>query len=880
MSATLDRLTAALAGRYAVERELGAGGMATVYLAEDVKHRRKVAVKVLRAEVAAAIGAERFRREIDVAARLQHPHILPLLDSGQADGFYYYVMPYVKGESLRERLDRRGELPVRDALRVLIQVTDALAHAHAHGVVHRDIKPDNVLLSDRHALVTDFGVAKAVAGADNLTAVGVTLGTPAYMAPEQAAGDPNLDQRTDVYAVGVLGYELLTGRPPFTGLTPQETLAAQVTRAPEPVEARRSGVSPAFAVVLMRCLAKRPADRWQTADELLAQLERLVTRRGSTPTATRPPVAPDASPSPVLVAFLAVVGASVLLGAGVLVARRSAPEVPQFGRRWPVTIDPGVEIDPSLSPDGRFVAYVAGPLGHTRLQVRQVEGGMPIHLVRDSSGRERFPYWSRDGQQILFQSRRGIEVVPVLGGPSRLVIAAGGASPIPGPVAPDGGHFVYASQDSLFVAALENPARRFLTTGKELHSLSWSTDGRWIAFVSGNVQYVSSQVLGNIAESSIWVVSADGGTPVRVTDDRSLNVSPVWAPGRVLLFVSNRDGGREVYRIALGRSGAPASEPVRLTTGLNAHGISTSADGKRLAYSLFTETSNVWWIAIPPPGRGAVSVSQARALTAGNQTIEGFAISPDGRWLGFDSNRSGRQQVYRVRLDGGEPEQLTRDSMDDFRATWSPDGLQLAYHSFRGGRRQVFVASVEGGTSAQVTAGADDQRTPEWSPDGRSLLVHTNTYTSPALHLIARTPTGWSAPRLLPLVLGSDTVAPQPGISATWSPDSRYVACFCDGLVVIPVAGGPARRLVPGTSAGRVDWSDDGRTLYYLSSDATGLTTVNAIPAAGGTPRVVVRFDDPARPWHRYGLRVRGSRLYFTLGDLQSDIWVTDLEPR
>jgi eukaryotic-like serine/threonine-protein kinase len=879
VNAPLDRLRAALAGRYAVERELGAGGTATVYLAEDVKHRRKVAVKVLRAEVAATIGAERFRREIDVAAQLQHPHILPLLDSGQADGFYYYVMPYVKGESLRERLDRRGELPVRDALRVLIQVTDALAHAHAHGVVHRDIKPDNVLLSGRHALVTDFGVAKAVAGSDTLTAVGVTLGTPAYMAPEQAAADPNPDQRTDVYAVGVLGYELLTGRPPFNGLTPQETLAAQVTQAPKPVEARRSGVSPAFATVLMRCLAKRPADRWQTADELLAQLERLVARRGSTPTSTRELAGLRPSPSPVLLVLLTMVGASVLLGAGLLVARRESPEVPQLGRRRPVTIDPGVEIDPALSPDGRFVAYVAGPVGRTRLQVRQVEGGMPIHLVRDSGGRERFPYWSRDGQQILFQSRRGIEVVPVLGGPSRLVIAAGGALPIPGPVAPDGAHFVYASHDSLFVAALEGQNRRLLTIGRELHSFSWSTDGRWIAYVSGNVQYVSSQVLGNIAESGIWVIAADGGTPVRVVDDRSLNVSPAWGTGRALYFVSNRDGGREVYRLELGRTGSPTRPPIRLTTGLSAHGISLSADGTRLAYSVFTETSNVWGIAIPAAG-GPVSVSQARPLTAGNQTIEGFAISGDGRWLAFDSNRSGLQQVYRVPISGGAPEQVTRDSVDAFRPSWSPDGLQLSYHSFRGGRRQVFLIDADGGAPTQVTSGADDRRTPEHSPDGRYLLVHANSYTTPALQLLTRTATGWSPPRPLPIVLGTDTVAPQSGVVGTWSPDSRFVACACAGLVVIPVGGGQARRLATGPEGGPVAWSDDGRTVYYLDRDSTGAMSVNAIPSAGGASRVVVRFDDPTRPWHRYGLRVRGSRLYFTLGDLQSDIWVADLEQR
>jgi tetratricopeptide (TPR) repeat protein/tRNA A-37 threonylcarbamoyl transferase component Bud32 len=287
-----ERLTAALAGRYAIERELGAGGMATVYLAEDVKHRRKVAVKVLRPELAATLGPERFSREIEIAAQLQHPHILPLLDSGEADGFLYYVMPYVDGESLRERLARHGELPIPEATRVLVEVVDALAHAHRRGVVHRDIKPDNVMLSERHALVADFGVAKAVSeatGRQKMTTAGVALGTPSYMAPEQAAADPNVDHRADIYAVGAMAYELLAGRPPFTGMTNQEILAAHVTQRAEAVTTRRPAVPPALGAVVMKCLEKRPADRWQTADELLAALEPLATPSGGvTPAQTQP----------------------------------------------------------------------------------------------------------------------------------------------------------------------------------------------------------------------------------------------------------------------------------------------------------------------------------------------------------------------------------------------------------------------------------------------------------------------------------------------------------------------------------------------------------------------------------------------------------------
>ncbi len=288
----LDRLNAALADRYTVERELGSGGMATVYLAEDIKHHRKVAIKVLREDLAASMGAARFLREIEIAAQLQHPNILPLLDSGDADGLLYYVMPYVAGQSLRERIDKEGELPVHEAARLIGEVVDALVEAHAHGVVHRDIKPDNVMLSGRHALVADFGVAKAISeatGRNTVTTLGVAVGTPAYMSPEQAAADPHIDHRSDIYAVGALAYELLTGRPPFVGATPQQVLAAHVTEAAEPVTKRRPAIPVPLETVIMRCLAKRPADRWQTAAELHAALEPFGTPSvGITPTQTAP----------------------------------------------------------------------------------------------------------------------------------------------------------------------------------------------------------------------------------------------------------------------------------------------------------------------------------------------------------------------------------------------------------------------------------------------------------------------------------------------------------------------------------------------------------------------------------------------------------------
>ena len=331
MSETHDRLTQALSERYAIERELGHGGMATVHLARDLRYDRVVAIKVLRPELAQAMGGARFLREINIAAKLQSPHILPLLDSGEADGLLYYVMPYVEGDSLRGLIARNGALAPSDAMRLLRDIVDGLAHAHRAGIVHRDIKPDNVMIADRHALLVDFGVAKAMSDATahhDLTSIGISLGTPAYMAPEQAAADPAIDHRADIYSVGMVAYEMLTGEPPFSG-TPQAVIAAQITTAPEPLLAVKPELSPAIAQIVMRCIEKDPAKRFQTADDLLATLESLVTPSGA-------PVAAAAVASPksrwALVAGVAVLAVLAFFGTSRLrtdrwVHRTALPEL-------------------------------------------------------------------------------------------------------------------------------------------------------------------------------------------------------------------------------------------------------------------------------------------------------------------------------------------------------------------------------------------------------------------------------------------------------------------------------------------------------------------------------------------------------------------------
>jgi Tol biopolymer transport system component/tRNA A-37 threonylcarbamoyl transferase component Bud32 len=882
VTSTPSALAQALADRYAIERELGQGGMATVYLAEDVRHRRKVAVKVLRPELAASMGPDRFLREIEIAAQLQHPHILPLLDSGDADGFLFYVMPYVQGESLRDRLARERELPVHDALRIVTEVADALAHAHQHGVVHRDIKPENILLSGRHALVADFGVAKAVSEASGrlkLTSVGVALGTPTYMAPEQASADPNLDHRVDIYALGVVAYELLAGRAPFTGHTAQEVLAAHMTRPPEPIRNFRSNVSPAVETIVLRCLEKHPADRWQTTSELVNQLEPVATPSGGiTPTSTLPITAVRAEPprtgGPPRWLAWAAGGALVAGGALALtLVNRPAPAL-VVGKRIPVAVGSEVERWPSLSPDGKTVVFTRGSWRDSHLYVQQVDGGAPLAIPAQLQGWQCCGALSPDGSRLLLLANDQLYIVPTLGGQARLV--PGGTATGWGTWSPDGRRIVYSGGDTLYVQGLDDPRGTVIAHGDDLHSPAWSPDGRMIAFVMGNAGF---HVTGNLAPSAIAVVPATGGTPVIVTDTIGLNISPVWVPGRAsLLFISDRDGGRDVYEVALTSSRKPAAPPVRITAGLNPDRIALSADGSRLAWSVFGETSNVW--SIPIPARDSVPLAQATPVTSGTQTIENESVSPDGKWLYYDSDLKGNADIWRIPLAAGAaagpPEQITTDPAPEFDPSISPDGNTVAFHSFRTGNRDVFVMPSSGGTPVQVTTSPQHDWNPRWSPDGKTLVFDGGTRNDSTLWLVRRRGDGaWESPQVL-VIRGRRAATSL----AAWSPDGRKLTINGDsGLVLVDVASRSARLIAPSSRGCCSAWSADGRTVYWSTSEG-GRFTIQAVPATGGAARTVVYADAPDRQVHRLGLAVSNGRFYFTLSNRVADVWVAEVERR
>jgi Tol biopolymer transport system component len=798
-------------------------------------------------------------------------------------------MPFVEGESLRRRLAQQGELPIHEAVKIMIEVCDALSYAHARGVVHRDIKPDNVLLSGRHALVTDFGVAKALSeatGHHQLTSAGVALGTPAYMAPEQAVGESHIDQRVDIYAVGVLGYELVSGRTPFTGRTSQEVLAAHVTQAPEPLCNRRPACPPGFESIVMKCLAKRPADRWQTADELLAQLEPLATPSGgTTPTQTRPIAA--VSPGKRSVFRWGSVGAVLLILAavGLLLARRPVPAAPLLGKRSALTLDSGLEINPALSPDGKLVAYSRMTPAETRLVVQQVAGGEPVAVARWPGLFAAMPAWSPDGARLLYTSPRGLELIPALGGVSRLLAAQDPLLSPRGRVrgmgwgswAPNGDEIVYSSADTLYILSLNAETPRLLVKTRDPHSPVWSPDGRWIAYVSGNPQYPS---LGNLAPSSIWVVPAPGGAPVQVTEDRPLHTSPVWLPdSRGLLYVSNQDGGRDIYFVRLSRSGTPAAAPIRMTTGLYPHTVSLSADGRRLAYAVHTETSNI--VAVPlQPGR-SVSLREAKPVTSGSQQIESFSVSPDGRWLVFDSNRNGNQDIWRMPLDGGTPpELLSAGPEDEFQPSYSADGSFVGFHAARSGStRDLYVVPSKGGRRSRIGVQTQNNLAPRFSPDGLSLLFSEWPAVGvPLVHAVRRPArdSGWS--RTTPLFS-----IPATG-GGDWCPGGKWIAylqrtrlarAHADGKNPQTLASFP-----PDFTPFYTRCPQDGRSVYYSGLNVDGRYVVYEVPLTGGRTREVAHSEGPSYQNFRFGFQVRGRTLYTSLADRQSDVWLAEVAPK
>jgi len=888
----LARLNAALIDRYTIERELGRGGMATVYLAEDLKHHRKVAVKVLRPELAAALGPERFLREIAIAAPLNHPHILPLLDSGDAAGLLYYVMPYVAGESLRERLNRERQLPIDEALQIAREVADALSYAHRHDVVHRDIKPENILLESGHAVVADFGIARAItaAGSDRLTDTGIAVGTPAYMSPEQSTGEQVIDGRSDLYSLGCVLYEMLVGETPYTGPTAQAILAKKLSEPLPRVSVVRETVPAGMEAALTKALARTPADRYRTAAEFVAALahpEAMVTPSGAM-----------TWPGKVLRRLPRwVPGVAGLAAVGLLVSQwlKSKPLNITISDITPVTTERGVEFQPAISPDGKEVAYVVGPIGAPHLVIRKtanVAGGGEARPADSSLLREWYPSWSPDGEFVRFLACRATGCVwnetGSLGGAVRSV-------PLPQRVltrvvdwpgltaegdpcvawAPEGARVAFVVGDTIFTSASADTTTRSIavhrTRYSALHSLSWSPDGKVIAYVNGNPLWRAS---GNVARSSLWIVDASGGEPQRVTTDDHLNVSPAWLDARHLLFVSDRDGPRGVYVVEVGPHGS-RGQP-RLVPGVaDPHSISYSTSARKLAYAKFSLHQNIWAY---PLGRATpISIKDGLPVTSGSQVIELSDLSPDGRWLAFDSNRRERMDLYKVSLGGGDAVPLTSLLGDEMDPRWSPDGREIAFHAFASDSTtisQIMVMPAAGGPPAPLTNSPGAKSYPVWSPNGLQIAFRSNRTGSQRIWLLSRDGVGGAWRETGPF-------ADCPSVLSDWAPDGSGVLCDTDlDLVLVSPEGRELwrRNLIP--TSGLISYlvaryARDGRTIYVAGTHRDGRQGVWAIPVAGGALRLVIASDEPGRV--ATYLSVGPDRLYLAVSQYDSDIFVMNL---
>jgi serine/threonine protein kinase/Tol biopolymer transport system component len=886
----IEELNQSLTPAYRIERQLGAGGMATVWLAHDVRHRRVVAIKVLHREISAILGTERFLKEIEVTAGLQHPHILPLFDSGSAGWILYYVMPYVDGESLRQRLVRDGALPIREAVRILRDVADALAHAHAHGVVHRDIKPENVMLRDRHALIADFGIAKALTEAaevDTITVGGVAIGTPAYMSPEQAAADKRVDHRADIYAFGILAYEVLTGRVPFEAATTRALLVAHLTSEPPPLLVQRPEIPPRLAALVDRCLEKDPDVRWQRADDIVAELEELDTSDAG--------VAQAKHPRTRAVIAIAAVVLGILIVAGLWWRRTPESSSYRVGRVMALTTSEGLELDPTLSPNGKTVAYVVGPPGRTRVYLRQIDGGRAIPLIDDSvAPNQRWPQWSPDGARIVFQAgadealyradrlRPGgtIYSVPALGGTPRQLVAPSMEADAFAPCwSPDGRQLAFVRSDTVYLIPSDGGTPQFLAATRGAFGPRWSPDGTRIAYAAGNPRFVFGTThLGNDAPASIWVVRVADKRATLVVPDSSLNVSPVWTPdSRSILFVSDRGGRRDVYRLPVQSSGERGGVTERVTTGIDAHTIDLSRDGTRLVYSAYTPSAHLW--SLPMPHGTPARAYDGKQLTFDREAIEGIALSADGRWLAFDSDRSGNFDVWKMPAQGGAPAQLTTDPTGDHVQSWSPNGEELVLHSFRTGNRDVFVMGADGNGLQRVTFSPVSDANPVWC-DNNSLIIQSSTTGNEEFYLWTRQKRG--APWVMAKRLTTEHAA-----DPACSPDGQWVSYVWDGaLNVISMTSSARRVLVPASDPAKRPepampaFGPDSRTVYYMAYDDLRRGSIWSVPLAGGDPTLLVRFDDPARPSLRRDFATDGKTLYFAIAQPQSDIYLMELSSR
>ena len=838
MTTITERLSTALADRYRLERHLGEGGMATVYLAHDLKHDRKVAVKVLKPELAAIIGGERFLNEIKVTANLQHPNILPLYDSGETDSFLYYVMPHVEGESLRQKMDREKQLGVEETLALAKAVAGALQYAHEQGIVHRDIKPENILLQRGQPLVADFGIALAVshAGGTRLTETGLSLGTPHYMSPEQATGDRELDARSDVYSLGAMVYEMLTGEPPHHGTTVQAIIARILSSEPESIIQHRPSVPPHVEAAVRRALDKTPADRFPSAAKFAEALGNpAFTTAGTASSASLRPTSPPARRPAVLALAAIAIAAAALAAWGWLRSGDGAPGPVIRYRMHSRSLDQAQDYGTNfaLAPDGDvlvWAGYVAGQeefglwvQRRSQLESTALPGGQEAHQ----------PFFSPDGTHVGFVTlSRALRVASLRGEPTVTLVDSGivrgsGTWGTDGHIYLSGGNI--GLESGSFTGLVRIPASggnlevvtTFDTSRAEVgHSFPEALPGgRGVLFtISRDRLYVSE-------DEEIGVVDlATGSHRVLLR-----GVQARWSPTGHILVVQ-ADGKLvaapfDEQRLELTGPAIPLLDGVRVD-GLGTADLAVSRTGRLVYVAGGTEATaslQVVWI----DRDGAVTVVD----TAWRGLFLNPSFSRDGSMMAVQAGVPPTSEVWVKQLDRGPFSRLTFDGRYSGNPSWSADGRSVLFLSDRGGQGiRAYAKRADG--SNEPTALLDvDVEDAQYSRDGQWLIYSTDPRVpDPGIYAIRIGQD--TIPRLLvPRGYGEG--------ESSLSPDGRWLAYTSREsgrreVYVRPFPDASSARWQVSADGG-VDprWAPNSRELYYIAENPS---RVVAVSVAAGSP--------------------------------------------
>jgi tRNA A-37 threonylcarbamoyl transferase component Bud32 len=866
MADPLPRLSLALSDRYRIERELGAGGMATVYLAQDLKHDRKVAIKVLRPELAAVIGAERFLSEIKTTANLQHPHILPLHDSGQADSFLFYVMPFVEGESLRDRLTREKQLPVADAARIAAEVGEALDYAHRHGIIHRDIKPENILLHDGRALVADFGIALAATSAGSrMTETGMSLGTPHYMSPEQAMGDRVLTPRSDVYALGAMTYEMLLGEPPFTGPTAQSIVAKVMTEEPAPIRPRRRSVPEAVEAAVLTALEKLPADRFATAADFVAA---MAADRATIKTLTRSRTGgrPGASPGRrrALVAAGVAIAALAAGAGGWLAGRRAAPPTGPPPSRLAI-VEPGTSVafngvarTIDISMDGQMVVFAVNhPLG-SRIVARRL----------DASAAQVIPNTPNVAHLRLSPDARFLYSGYISAMLQRMPLAGGEWSPVPGI---EGTSFLAFAEDSAI----------WWGSHVGVGSYRHGPDGRdSLVFPASTI----GQILpGGRHAVGLGLTTGSNSGIAQLMDLRSGEVTTLFA--LPVVEVRYTMG----YLVYVRPDNVMAAAPFDLRSGrvTGPHvEIATDVLVSGIGFAQYAVAANGTVAYIPGSESELVRVSrdgQVRVLLEERRRYHSPRISPEGRRIAFDHVSNEGRDVWLWSEETGDLARATfqRDGHDP---VWALDGRGLYYLAGHAGRLDLFLTRP--GTTAppqHESTGVALSYTGTPLAGGAGLLTSVAGNAGRGLDIVRLGPKGHPVDTLLATGADESYVVP--------SPDGRWFAYVSDHSgrpeVYLRALGGSDVQLqVSVDGASEPVWSRDGRELFYRRATPKGTELVAAALQLGAEPRVLTRtslFDisgyDTAAPHANYDVSPDGRWFVFARPDGANHIVVLQNVP-